>query len=553
MDQTQINQTRKKLLLIGIISTVCLLYLLGRLYYIQIIKNDLYLSEVNYQRNIDIPVNSGRGNIVDRNFISFTDRQEKTVLLISNKVFEKNERNLAIIEEITGITINELEEALDTPQQIVELELLPDIEISNGDLLIPKGVYFFEKKLRYQDNQRLAHIIGYINSIDHNGMSGLEKSFNEVLFNSNKQKVTAVLDGKKRILPGAGFSTVAEEGKHLQLTIDYHLQTLGEEALKNQNKNGAVVISNIKTGELLSIASSPTYNPNRIQNHMNSYGDELYNKALQMSFPPGSIFKLIVTAAALEEEQVTLDEVFHCNGQQEIGNVVIKCSAHNNIEEGLDITFQQAVAESCNSTLIQVGQRVGAKKIILMAKVFGLGERVDIGVLEEEKGHLPSGDHILGPAIGNISIGQGDIEVTPLQINQLTQIIANDGIKKDLYLIDKVIDDDYDVIEEFDKPQEERVISQEIAEALQDLMKRVMTSGTGKTIGELGNVTAGKTGTAQSAHKGEEIFHGWFTGYYPNDEPKYGVTVFIQQGGSGGRNAVPVFKEILEKMMELGY
>lgn len=553
MDQIEKNQIRKKLLLIGFISTACLMGLLIRLYFIQIVSSDLYVTEVNRQRSFSIPLNSGRGNIYDRNYIPFTDRQEEGVLLIFTKLFDVNDRNLSLIEDLTGLPHQELTTKLSGTQQYVQLELLNDIDVKNEGEAMPHGVFIFDRRSRYEDFQRLVHVIGYINNSDNKGMTGLERAFNDILLNSYEKNLVAVLDGKKRILPGAGFSTKSvSNGRHLQLTIDYHLQRLAEEALKNQNKNGAVVISNIKTGELLAIASSPVYNPNMIENHINSYGDELYNKALQMTFPPGSIFKILVTAAALEGELVALDEVFYCSGQQEIGNVSIKCSVHSRDEE-VAITFENAFAQSCNSTMIQVGQRVGAEAIINMAKAFGLGEKVNIGILEEEGGHLPSGDRILGPAIGNISIGQGEIEVTPLQVNQLTQIIANNGVRKSLYLIDKIIDDNYNIIEELPKPVEETVISREIAETIQYLMKRVMTQGTGKTIEDLASVTAGKTGTAQSTYRGQEVLHGWFTGYYPNDNPTYAVTVFIQQGGSGGRNAVPVFKEVLENMIKLGY
>ena len=542
----------KKLWFMGILATVVMVSLTVRLFYIQIVKHDLYTTEVNKQRRMHIPLNSGRGLILDRNLIPMTDRVEKTIVIVFPQLFTINDDTIGYLYWLTGIRTEDLINRIRSTNSIIELPLL---EIAKESVLQQvRGLFIVNKKQRYDELPKLSHIIGYINQSDKRGLYGLEKSLDSLLQGKETRTLAAVVDGRKRLLPGEGYTLVNQGANqtHVKLTIDYHLQSLVEGIMDSHGKDGAVVVSRIDTGELLAIASRPNFKANSISEHLNSNGDELYNKALQLTFPPGSIFKIVVAAAALEEGLVDFDEEFFCNGIEQIGNVQIKCNSFNQGGHG-SITFLEAFAESCNSTFIQLGQRIGAERIVDMAKRLGLSEKLGIGILEEESGNLPKGDELLGPAIGNISIGQGVIEVTPLQINQLTQIIANGGMKKSLFLVDSVLDDNYKLIEKLDITEGERLLQPEIVEKLQLLMEQVMKEGTGKDVGEFSSETGGKTGTAQATAKGQSVLHAWFTGYYPAEKPQYAITVFIQNGGSGGKVAVPIFRELLEKMKEMNF
>ena len=543
----------KKLFFIGIVTTFIMFSLVIRLFYIQVIKKDLYTTEVNKQRRMHIPLNSGRGLILDRNLIPLTDRSDRTMVVVFPQLFTINDENLEYLRALTGIPIIDLRNRIKGNSSLIEFPLVESKEIENPTNQI-RGIFVVNKKLRYDEFPKLSHIIGYINQTDKRGLYGLEKSLDNILQGRETRSLAAVVDGRKRLLPGEGYTLVNQgtNQKLVKLTIDYHLQRVVEEIMDKRKYDGAVVISRVETGELLTIVSRPNYSPNNISEHLSSNGDELYNKALQLTFPPGSIFKIIVAAAALERGIVDLEDEFFCSGIEQIGNVQIKCNSYNNGGHGI-ITFREAFAESCNSTFIQLGQKVGAENIINMAKALGLGEKVGIGVLEEEEGNLPTGNQLLGPAIGNISIGQGVIEVTPLQINQISQMIANGGLKKSLYVVDSVLDDGYKVLEKLENQAEEQQLEGETLDKLQFLMEQVMKEGTGKDVGSLSVETAGKTGTAQASTKGQPVLHAWFTGYYPIDRPQYAITVFVQNGGSGGKVAVPVFKEIIENIKLLGY
>ncbi|MGV8146829.1 MAG: peptidoglycan D,D-transpeptidase FtsI family protein, partial [Alkaliphilus sp.] len=536
-----------KLLFIGIVSTLLILVLIMRLYYIQIVKHDIYTTEINKQKSVNIPIGMARGMILDRNFIPLVNREEKTYALIFSQIFEKNEDNLAVVEKLSGHSRESLIKLLNKKTRIIELPVNKSIDPNDNESLNIMGLYFINRFKRYCENQLMSHVIGYIKNSDGDGVTGIEKKKNPQLSNANKNIMTIVFDGKTKPLLGMikKQENTRNEIKHVRLTLDYKIQKISEKVMDKYNRDGSVVISNVHTGEILAMVSRPNFNPNTIYKHINSEGDELFNKSIQMTFPPGSVFKIVLIAEALENHGLSIENIFNCSGYVMVGNTKIRCSNSDLGGHGA-ISLMDAFAESCNSSFIQLGQVLGAENILNMALKLGLGRKHDIGLLEEESGNLPYGNEILGPAIGNISIGQGKISVTPMQINQMTQIIANSGVKKPLFVVKSIIDDNYDVIERTER-EEEKTLSSFTSNQIQAMMREVMKSGTGKNkIGEIATKTAGKTGTAEEGL----LNHAWFTGFYPASDPVYAITVLVQNGGSGGEIAVPIFREIIKEMIQ---
>jgi peptidoglycan glycosyltransferase/penicillin-binding protein 2 len=268
-----------------------------------------------------------------------------------------------------------------------------------------------------------------------------------------------------------------------------------------------------------------------------------------VSYPPGSIFKIVVLLAILEENPSYLSKHFYCNGYENINNLTIKCnSTHGHI------SLKDGFAKSCNSVFIQIGKEIGSKKVIDMARKLGLGEKINIGLIEEVEGSLPEGEELLGPAIGNISIGQGKIETTPLQITNLLLTIANNGIQKDMTIVQGITTKDGKIIKRYNKNENKRLISNNSAEIAQELLKEVLLTGTARAI-ELDMIggAAGKTGSAEGLLKGEETIHGWFAGYYPKENPKYVITVLVEEANSGSKSAAPIFENICKKIYKLNY
>ena len=527
--------------------------LVGRLAYIQLYKgNDLNLRAVN-QWIKEIPIGAQRGKIFDRNLVPLTDKEKSGYLILFPEIFSKTDENIHIISKITGISKYELiYDRISGTRHIALKVENPDEDLLKQVGLI-KGVFPIENDDRYDITGLAAHVIGYINKIDNIGEKGLEKKFDNLLKKNQHYKVGAIVDAQKRMIPGLGYKIIDNdintEKYNLVTTLDYEIQKIAEEELDTTGLKGSVIVLDAHNGDVLAMVSRPNYDPNNVADYLNSTNKELFNRAVQISYPPGSIFKLVVLAAALEENIAEPYDTFYCNGYEEIGDVMIKCSSFERGGHG-EISLEDAFSQSCNSAFIQLGQKVGGKKIIEVAEKLGLGTKTGVELLEEIQGQLPSEDYIKGAGIGNISIGQGTLEVTPLQIAKMTLIIVNEGKDTGIHLVKEIIDENGKVVEIISNRKTKQVLSSSTAQIIQSMMERVVSTGTGNRIDldQFGGA-AGKTGSAEAFVNGEKVAHAWFTGYLPNRNPQYIITILIEEGGSGGRVAAPVFNKIAERII----
>lgn len=538
----------KRIYTMAIIFTVFLGALIGRLFFIQIIKGNDYHYRAKNQWFKEIPVGIERGKIYDRNRNLLTNREEKRYLVIYPEYFLSSDENIKIISNITNIPPYELKNSKLTSNRNIKLEIKNDKKELIKKAMNIKGVYPIEYNDRYGKNSIAAHAIGYINKIDNTGEKGIEKMYDKLLKENQICKVNAVVvDAQKKIIPGLGYKRTYEgsnkKGKNIVTTLDEEIQKIAEEEFNKLHKNGSVVVLDAKSGEIVAMVSRPNFDQNNVAAYLESNNKELYNRAIQIGYPPGSIFKIIVTAAALENE--INEDHFFCKGYEEIEGIKIKCWRFDKGGHG-ELNLEQAFAASCNAAFIQLGQKIGGEKIVAMAKKFGLGSKTNLGLYEEIPGRLPSEEYMKGAGIGNISIGQGTLEVTPLQIARATAIIANDGIDRGVHLIKRIIDDDGKLIKKNEKNDPKRVISYDTAKKIQKMMEKVVSEGTAKNKG-LGK-TCGKTGSAQAKLNGKNIVHAWFVGFFPGNNPKYVIAIVVEDGVSGGKSAVPVFRNIKNRI-----
>ncbi|WP_427339155.1 peptidoglycan D,D-transpeptidase FtsI family protein [Caloranaerobacter sp. DY30410] len=527
--------------------------IVARLFYIQIIKGEEYKQAAIRQRTIEVQIKPSRGMIFDRNFIPLTNKNKiKTMFIFKNMCDEKKlSRILETLVDKNSIekyTILSNGNVIEIPlnSKVNELKKLKDL----------KGIYVEDKIKRYDRKNILSHVIGYINKSENKGKSGIERAFDNILkLDDSYGKVALVVDGKKKLIPGIGVIDTlkkrSEKATSVKLTIDYNIQKVVERVMDSENKNGAVIVADVKSGDILAMVSRPNFDQENVAKYFNSNDMELYNKAIQVSYPPGSLFKIIVLAAALESGKIDLNKKYFCKGYEEVGNIKIACHSHKSGGHG-ELDLEEAFYNSCNSVFIQIGKTVGAKKIIQTAKKFGFGESIDIGLLEEVEGNLPEGDDILGPVIGNISIGQGSIEVTPLQITNMIITIANNGIMKDMSIVDSLVTENGRIIKKIKRDKPKRVLDSYYAKLIQGYMEKVVTMGTAKNISmdEIGGA-AGKTGSAQAVYNKKKTIHAWFAGYFPKRNPKYAITVLIENGISGGKTAAPIFEKIAKEIQKI--
>ena len=468
------------------------------------------------------------------------------------------------------------------PLEIAQNLSQQEYEKVKGDL--PAGMMVRPIYVRTYPNGKVAgQIVGYTGKTGRNpdgivdnhetlwpeteGREGLEQTFNAMLTGKHGEyKLTFDKDGRKT---SEKLVTPPEPGYNVVTTIDLRLQQLAEKALEAKAKRGAMVIIDPNNGDILALASWPTYDPNlfvpsisaeQLKMLQDDPNIPLLPRAYRSSYPPGSTFKVAVGIAALEAHAVYPDDQYQCVPAIQVGNVTF----HNwkKSDRGA-LNFVQALTESCDTWFYQVGIKTGAAPIIDWALKLGFGAKCGIPLRGEAEGRIPNdeymkathGRRILNGDIANMSIGQGDIQATPLQMAQAMGIIANGGTVYQTRLVQQVQTFDNQIVTAY-QVRAKRTL--DLSSGTLDQVRTGMTdvvNGAGGTAHQasLDNVeVAGKTGTAQWGPKHKERTAAWFSGFLPTDQPKYAfAAVYEGDVGSkvhGGSAAAPmiadVFKEI---------
>mgnify|MGYP000871676095 FL=1 len=530
--------------------------LLLRFAYLQTVKSGNMAKAAAIQRISETQLEKKRGNILDRNGISFTNRTGKSYAVLKPLLLSKNNTNLLKISYLLNIDYETIHESIRSNKAPIVIEIDENIRDAVLSLNEP-GVTVVDSLKRYDSGTIARHIIGYLNGKDQIGAAGIEKSYDSILKSNSISYVGIVRDGANNPVQGLGYRIVNSDEDKIQnivLTLDYHIQKIAEDIMEKNNIKGAVVIEDVRTGDILAMASKPDYDQNDIGSYLHSGDNELFNRAVA-SYNAGSIFKIIDTALVLENNPYYYNRDY-CSGFVEIKDLVFGCSR----SEGHGyIDLEQAFASSCNSYFINLALELGSKDIINMASKFGLGKVTGLNEdgIDESTGNLPDPDrNFTDGDTANISIGQGDIMVTPVQVANIAAIIANDGIRNSVNLVDSIVDNEGNVIKNLRKNEKVRVISVQTARRIKSMMEIVTTeNGTAPkaNIEEYGG-SGGKTGSAEGPYvNGEKIVHAWFCGYFPKETPRYAMSVFVENGKYGGEAAAPIFAEIAKAMIKKGY
>lgn len=505
--------------------------LILRLFYIQIAQGDFFAQSAFLQKTGDM-AEKVRGGIYDTNGESLTGNYTASFAVISPNWLSLEEKQLLVENNILdSIEDSNVENIPVTPENSKILYSL---------INKTPGLVIYEKDVRYGPEALATHVVGF------QGQTGIEKAFNSFL-ESNIKNYYVINDGLGQ--PIVGISLAQNKNKvkpwGVKLTIDKDIQKIVEDIMDKRIEAGAVVVINAKSGEILAMASRPNYKQFKLDEYLKQENAPLINRAVE-SYTPGSIFKIVVLSATLEEKLADLDDVFFCNGFEKVGGNIFKCYSYEDGGHG-ELTLKDALAYSCNSVFIQLGMRLGKDKILEYARRLGLGEKTDIGLPEEKDGNIPLNDEVFYQDIGNISIGQGPIGITPVQAAQMLLTIVNDGALKKPVLIKETIDSMGNTqVNLISHTEDKKVLSTETAQKVKEALEAATEYGTGTRANPQNSQTiGGKTGTAEIENA---ISHAWFVGYYPADKPKVVISVFVEHGGSGSVVAAPVFKEIINQI-----
>lgn len=409
------------------------------------------------------------------------------------------------------------------------------------------GLTFFEIPKRYSENIIAPHIIGYLS--DGAGASGLEYAYNELLRSGNvENSVTYSTDGYGHILIG-GEKTVIRSTKPktgVVTTLDSEIQAICEKAGRSIEK-GAVIVSDVKNGEILGMASFPEFDIKDISEDLTDSRSPMINRCLY-SYSVGSIFKLVTACEGINEGSAEF--IYNCSGDHAVADRTFGC--HNREGHGMQ-TMRQAMANSCNPYFISLSQCLDVQQFRSLAYSMGFGREIHLctGMISSA-GVLPSVEELLVPAeLANFAFGQGKLTATPLQINQMTCAIANGGELIMLRLI-RGITVDGETVGNEKSALRSRVMTKETALELRKMMISAIYENENSKAAPRYVLAGAKTSTAQTGRfddNDEELCHGWITGFFPSSSPRYAVTVLVEDGGYGNDSAAPVFKNIVDMMM----
>lgn len=585
---------RRLFWLIGIFS-ILFMTLLGRLAYIQLVGTESYskhrvnlIKKAVQQRQQQFVLHSGRGEIMDRHDQAFTGKTIYALVLfpliqssLAEKKISQLAQRLSIPEQELIKQMEQIQEPKIFKQGHNILKLSEEEANQINELAIP-GVLGLPFELRYDSEHQLAqHAIGYIGEnteflkqyyaqelaqglLRENspiGVSGLEKTFQPFLQGLGPAALSYYVDARGFPMAGMGIRYTQQDNPFypliLRTTLDMELQEIVEEALdRHVVTEGSVVVQEIHSSELLAFASRPNY-----MNQLDQMA-AWENKALKR-YPPGSIFKIVIAAAALEAGVVTPQRQFECHGVVEGTNFHCwKSGGHGSL------TFAEAFAQSCNVVFGRTAQELGAEAIEEYA--------ARLGLLEPNGWHTPSLFHLQdfnqldGEEVGQVfaqnrtaddkndkqyllqtGIGQLDVQVTPLAVANLLATIAKGGYYEQVKLVKDILYQTGAAFHHFADNKKNRVMTPYTAYQLQRLLAGVLDHGTAKKLNKKEWKAAGKTGTAQAINSqgGSKIEknHQWFAAYYPRENPKYSIVILaLNQSPYSSNKPMDIFAEIVD-------
>ncbi|MBP0963621.1 MAG: penicillin-binding protein 2 [Oscillospiraceae bacterium] len=501
-------------------------------------QNNGFVQAMSGQSRYTLQVGSRKGGIYDRNMEPLVDREYRTLSAVVPTA-----ESLQALHNLEG------------QQRRTLLALMENRKpfLYEGELGDYSGITTYHLPLRYTD-PLAAHLIGYQNG-QGQGVSGIEAAYNDFLEQMRESySISCSVDAIGQVLQGeVSADQPSERVGGVVLSIDRNFQQAAEQALQDCRIDaGAVVITDIWTGQLLAMASCPTFDPNNVAAALQDENSPLVNRALS-AYNVGSVFKLVVAAAALEEG-IPTTLTLECPGYIEVDGTVFRC--HNLAGHG-QIDMTEAVKRSCNVYFIKLAQQLGGEPIRQMAAALGFGSSTQLadGIVGVS-GELTAQNLLQGGELANFAFGQGRLTATPLQLAAATAAIANGG----QYHIPQLVLGTTAHGTAIDHPTEPYAVGQamsaQTADILRDMMVQVVEEGSGgkakPTVGGAG----GKTASAQTGRlneEGSEVVQAWFAGFYPAQAPRWAIVVLCEDGGSGGDVAAPVFGRICNSIAALGY
>lgn len=594
-EEIQLFKPRLAVILAGM--GVILAILVMRLWYLQIIQGSYYEEVAKGNRIRVLPLGAPRGIIFDRNgeILAFNRPSFDIQLILEDTPdLPRTLDNLALV---TNSTVSQLWDTVNanlSRPKFRPILLLTDVGRKTADLIdtyqedLPGITVAIDPKRLYPTAFVSSHVLGYVGVINEDqlsglalsrlrsgrivGQAGIELIQNDALIGTDGGMQVEV-DHVGRVLKVLSRPVNPAPGMDIHLTIDLRLQRYVHSLMSGYK--GVIIVSKTRTGEILALISYPNYDPNLFVGGIKTaawnelvQGEKrpLINKAVQGQYPPGSIFKMVLAAAALDTGAIDETTTLNCPGYIRLNREIRYCwkrSGHG------DVNLQQAIAQSCNVFFYQLGLMLGVDTIRQYALMFGFGQPTGVELESEKSGLIPSrawkeqtlGEKWYDGETLPVAIGQGFVSVTPIQLSSYIGAIANGGLWVRPTILRRIVTPDgREVLSERDLPRATRLLPLpvEFFDIIRNgLVQAVNGKGTARRARSRMFTVAGKTGTSQVVGRkfarnaegelDESLLpHSLFVGYAPAEDPYITVMVLVEHGESGGRVAAPIAKKILE-------
>lgn len=565
--------------------TVCLIFSLAfaavmvKSYHLQVLERDDLMKKAKRELETYLTLGAVRGEIFDANgeklaaslpgsklHIDATVMKERGIkdsdgnLIAKDDIWSEAARRL---HEAAGLDEKQVEEVLAKGGRYIELSRFLDVDLAKAvaDLKLPGVILEKTYRRAYPNHQLAANFMGYVGNKDGNGVEGLELVFDDQLqAGPDKIRVKRDRTGRKMIDKVEG-DLEQSKGNSVVLTIDRRIQYVTEKALanavvKHNAKRGMALVMRPKTGAIVASAVWPSYDPNESADTIKFPEEVRRNRVMTDQFEPGSTFKVFVVAAALEEGLIVPNTIVNCeNGAMRVGNHTVR-DTHN---YG-DLTISEVIKYSSNIGSLKVGGILGNNLLHNYLTRFSFGDKTGVGHLPgEAPGKLKAPNKWRQVEAANIAFGQG-LTVTTLQMVTAMSSLANQGVLMKPYIVDRIVDEDGRVLEQYEPQILRQVVSPLTARQVAAMLRMAVQKGGTATRAEVsGYPVAGKTGTAQKVGEGSRTYSAGkyvssFLGFAPYHDPQLTVMVVLDEpknGYYGGTVAAPAFREIMEKALPL--
>ena len=562
---------KKKILVVFLCATIMIFGLIGRLIYLMVFDAEYYqeLAEDLHEREREIK--AARGEIVDRNGVVLaTNRTVCTISVIHSQI-EDPETVIRVLSDELKMDEADVRERVEKVSSMEKIKT--NVEKDTGDKIREydlAGVKVDEDYKRYYPYDELASkVLGFTGG-DNQGIIGLEVKYEEYLKGTNGTILT-VTDARGIELEGVAEDRIEPvAGETLKISLDYNIQEYCEQAAlkvleEKQADSVSVLLMNPQNGEIYAMVNVPEFNLNEPfelnTGEEASLSDEELQDALNQmwrngcindTYEPGSTFKIITSAACLEEGVVSLDDTFVCPGYRIVEDRKIRC--HKVGGHGTE-TFVEGIQNSCNPVFMDIGLRLGSERFYDYFEQFGLLQLTGVDLPGEAGTIMHKKEDIGTVELATMTFGQS-FQITPIQLATTVSSIVNGGNRVTPHLGMAVLDGEGDVIEEFEYKTEKGIVSEETSETMQMLLESVVSEGSGKNAYIDGYSIGGKTATSQTLPRSANKYIASFLGFAPADDPRIlGMVVIHNPQGVyyGGTIAAPVLRTIYDNVLPYSF